>query len=326
VQFKEIVATDNMDFINKTITEIEAIMDKELDKSIEEMNVPFIDDCICAIEYLQQLCGENQCEEVGCYSADSIINRFNKHRKYFIPPAIACAILVLLCVGNIKRLVQDNVDYGIMNAGMLSGIINIFKNEAPKEETTHESIQITEISDNTETDYYITTILSPTVVTEAISQNIAPKLVGVNVVFPHNMKTEYEKIEELDFSDILLQLTYSNGDNKEIPLDVCTIDIGSPDENGKVRIDVSYEGKSTSFFVVVQSEQEKNPVILNSIYGRFTEGYSVDYMEVVAVYSDSSEKIIPKESCNILTQYSDEFGADIVVVEYGGCSFSFLPQ
>ena len=82
----------------------------------------------------------------------------------------------------------------------------------------------------------------------------------------------------------------------------------------------------TSIYVNVRSEKDRNPVTLNSIYGNFNCGNNTHTMRVYAVYSDGTEKEIPKGEYTVNIVYSEDFEADVAIVEYGGCSFQFIPQ
>ncbi len=322
VYLKEnLFVTDNV-FINSFINEIENVMDLELKKPIDEMNTELIDDCVCAIDFLQSTIVENTGKEIIYCAPEVIIKLFKKRRKFLIASTITCAAILILCVGTMIRILPQNVNYGFVSDGMFSGLVSVFKNEEITEKETH----LSELYNDDKTTQYIMSEETSATVVGNVSESILSELRGINIDFPDNMKIEYKSIDEIDFSELMVTLLYSNGEKNEIPINQCTVDIGNPDKNGKTIINVSYEDKSTMFFVVVQTEQEKNPVTLNSIYGIFTEGYSVEYMEIIAVYSDGSEKTIPKSDCNITTQYSSDFEADMVVVEYNGCSFSFLPQ
>ncbi len=326
VQIKNAFFLPDATFINIIIAEVETVMEQELSKTVDKMNTKVIDDCVSTIEFLNQILDNHVSDEMVCCDADLIIKHFSKRRKYFVSSAIACAAIVLLCIGSVNTMSHEKVNYGFIDKRMLSGIFNVLKKETKKENVTEVLIETTKIFNNTETTYNVTTTLPLDMLPEKTTQKALAELTSINVILPDNMRTQYEKIEELDFSELVVELTYSDYEKKEISINECVTNIGVPDENGKVCVEVVYENKSVEFYVIVQSEQEKNPVTLNSIYGRFTEGYSVEFMEVVAVYSDSSEKIIPKESCNIVTEYSEDFGANIVTVEYNGCSFSFMPQ
>lgn len=73
------------------------------------------------------------------------------------------------------------------------------------------------------------------------------------------------------------------------------------------------------------NSENSEEVKIISIYGNFENGNIIEDFRVIGIYSDGSEKEIPKESCEITTGKitTDESQKIIVTVSYEGLSFNF---
>ena len=72
---------------------------------------------------------------------------------------------------------------------------------------------------------------------------------SIQVKAPH--KIEYKQGEELNLEGMVITATYSDGSEKEIPVEQTVITGYNPETIGKQQITVSYQGKTASFMVRV---------------------------------------------------------------------------
>ncbi len=323
-------------FYSSLIGELEEIIKEELSKDIEEMNADLIDDCCVAIENLQNaLTGEESQKYEAFLGVERIIKQHNRKLRSVYSASVACAAVAVLCAVTSVKLTNQNAQGSLKLNSFLDNIFNIYEHsatstqtettqkekttEAEKENTTFGNNEITSFVPLT-TENHITEITPPNI-TKPI-----PHIYKVVACPPPGFRAEFSDISKIDLSGFLVRVHYSDNTAKNVSIDECDVEIGKPDKNGRTKITITYENMYTSIFVNIRAEEEKNPVTLNSIYGTFDGGYNVESMKVFAVYSDGTEKEIPKGEYTVNIVYSEDFEADIVIVEYGGCSFQFLPE
>ncbi len=323
-------------FYSSLIGELEEIIEDELSKDIEEMNAELIDDCCVAIENLQNVLDGEKSEEYKAFlGVERIIKHHNKKLRSVYVGAVACAAVAVLCAITSVRLTNQNAQGTLKPNSFLDDIFNIYEHSATsiqtettqKEQTTkaHKDEPTTFI--NNETTYIPQTTENQ--VTEITPPNITrpiPDVCKVRAILPPGFRTEYTDVSQINLSQVFVKVSYSDSNEKVVPIDECDVEIGKPDKNGRTKITITYDYIYTSIYVNVRSEKEKNPVTLNSIYGNFSGGYNTHSMTVFAVYSDGTEKEIPKGEYTVNIVYSEDFEADVAIVEYGGCSFQFIPQ
>lgn len=155
-------------------------------------------------------------------------------------------------------------------------------------------------------------------------------------IFPENLKTTYQVGEKLDMQGVRVMVVELDGAEHEIPLTDCqvTTERGFSRNIGHYTVTVFYKGLSFSYPVTVIAQ--KDTVLLNSIYGTFSESFSftvasfdnLDFsgITVTAVYSDGSEREIPIEDCEITVEqnFAEMENKALVTVNYEDTSFSFL--
>lgn len=331
---------NNMDdqlFYASLISELEEIMEEELSKDIEEMNAELIDDCCVAIENLQiTQSGEKAKEYEAFFGVERIIKKYNKKLRTVYTASVACAAVAVLCAVTSVKLTNQNAQGSLKPNSFLDNIFNIYEHtvtisetettekeqttKAEKENTTFSNNEITTAVPQT-TENQVTEEITPPGITKPI-----PEIYKVLAILPPGFKTEYTEKSQIDLSQVVVKVYYSDDTEKIVSIDECDVDIGTPDKNGRTKITVTYKHMYTSIYVNIKTQKEKNPVTLNSIYGNFNGGYNVESMRVYAVYSDGTEKEIPKGEYKVKNEYSEDFEADVVIVEYNGCSFQFIPD
>ncbi len=320
-------------FYSSLITELEEIIEEELSKDIEEMNAELIDDCCLAIENLQNaLTGEKTEDYKVVKDVEKIINQHNRKLRSVYVGAVACAAVAVLCAITSVKLTNQSSQGSLKLNSFLNDIFNISEQTITNPEAT-ETKQTTEsTTDETTTVGKLTTnpqvteSQNTTETTEVTVTKPVPQTYKIVACPPPDFRAEFSDVSKIDLSGFLVRVHYSDNTTKNVSIDECDVEIGNPDKNGRTKITITYNKMYTNIFVNIRSKEDKNPVTLNSIYGTFDGGYNVESMSVYAVYSDGTEKEIPKGKYTVTREYSEDFEAEVVIVEYSGCSFQFLPQ
>ena len=323
-------------FYSSLIAELEEIIEEELSKDIEEMNAELIDDCCVAIENIHNILNGEKTEEYKAFlGVERIIKQHNKKLKSVYVASAACAAVAVLCAITSVKLTNQNAQSSLKPNSFLDDIFNIYEHSVTNSETTEKEQTTKSQADapttfiNNEitttvplvTENQITEVITPPGVTKPI-----PDVCKIRAILPPGFKTEYTEVSKVDLSQVKVKVSCSDSNEKVVSIDECDVEIGKPDKNGRTKITITYEHMYTSIYVNVRSEKDRNPITLNSIYGNFNGGYNTQTMRVYAVYSDGTEKEIPKGEYTVNIVYSEDFETDVAIVEYGGCSFQFIPQ
>lgn len=339
IAFEQFLTKQNINddlFYSSLISELEEIIEEELSKDIEEINVELIDDCCAAIENLQNaLTGEESQKYEAFLGVERITKRYNKKLRNVYVASVACAAVAVLCAITSVKLTNQNAQGSLKLNSFLDNIFNVYEHSATteqaeiteKDQTTvihkneptsilnNETTVVPQITENQQTEN------TPSVATKPV-----PHIYKVTAIVPSGFKTEYTDVSQIKLDGVYIKVYYSGNIEKFVPVDECDVKIGTPDKNGKTKITITYKYFDTSIYVTVKTEKERNPVTLNSIYGTFEGGYNVDAMRVYAIYSDGTEKEISKGKYTVEREYSEDFEAELVIVEYNGCNFQFLPE
>ncbi len=324
-------------FYSSLIAELEGIIEEELSKDIDEMNAELIDDCCVAIENLQNVLRGEATETYQAFSGvERIIKNHNKKLRSVYVGAVACAAVAVLCAITSVRLTNQNAQGSLKPNSFLDDIFNIYEHSATttqaeiteKEQTTsaQTSEPTTYTNNETTNSVPLTTENQVTQTTQPEVTKPIPHIYKITAIVPPGFKTEYTEVSQIKLNGVAIKVYYSDNTEKVVSVDECDVKIGTPDKNGKTEITITYKYFDTSIYVTVKAEKERNPLTLNSIYGTFDGGYNVESMSVYVVYSDGSEKKIPEGEYIVKREYSEDFEADVVIVEYNGCSFQFLPE
>ncbi|MDE5993924.1 MAG: bacterial Ig-like domain-containing protein [Oscillospiraceae bacterium] len=314
------------------------IIDDELSKD-ENTDCDLIDECINALEELDF---ENSFEKphlTAILSEEKFIKKIQMksilQKDRYKKLAVICASLVLLiAAGSVKTESGETVAKSITNK--IASVFNIESIAPQAEESTaaKPETEPTRAEPVSETPSETPTAQQEEPTTQ--QPKISVSLEKIQGVLSKKAKTEYKLGEELDLSGVQIFAVYSNGNEKQIPLDECDISVPKnfSKDAGRYKITISYQGKSFSYNVTVYAEKES--VILNSIYGTFPDGYNfktesfdnLDFsgMTVTAVYSNGSEKNIPLSECEITVEknFMELENKALVTVSYEGRTFSFV--
>lgn len=333
-------ATDELrEFLN-------CIIDEELSKD-DNADCDLIDECINALEELDFEDSFERPHLTAILSEEKFIKKIQMksslQKDRYKKLAVICAsLLILIAAGSVKTESGQTVVKSITNK--IASVFNIESIDPKTEDSTSsepeskptvaEPITETPSEPTTET----TTEIPTTHQEEPTTQKpkITVSLEKIRGVLSKKAKTEYKLGEELDLSGVQIFAVYSNGSEKQIPLDECNVTVPKnfSKDAGRYKITVSYQGKVFSYNVAVYAEKES--VILNSIYGTFPDGYNfktesfdnLDFsgMTVTAVYSDGSEKDIPLSECEITVEknFMELENKALVTVSYEERAFSFV--
>ena len=321
-------------FYSSLISELEEIIEEELSKEFEEINAELIDDCCVAIENLQNAVnGENAEEYQAFLDVERIIKQHNKKLRSIYGASVACAAVAVLCAITSVKLTNQSAQGALKPNNFLNDIFNIKEYNVKNPETTKKEVptkaekeSTTFINNEITTSVHLTTENQVTEEFLPPSTMPIPEIYKVRAILPPGFRTECTDVSQIDLTQVKVKISYSDNTEKIVSIDECDVVIGTPDKNGSTKITIVYNHMDTSIYVNVRSEKEKNPITLNSIYGNFNGGYNIDTMKVYAVYSNGTEKEIPEGEYTVSMVYSEDFDADVAIVEYGGCSFQFIPQ
>ncbi|MBR4287173.1 MAG: hypothetical protein IKT55_05670 [Clostridia bacterium] len=304
-------------FYNSLAEELNNIIDEELSKNYEDINAELIDDCCLALSEIYELLNGNVEASEKIININTVIAKYNLHKRKKLAVSAACAAVAVLSLGttfvafgNKTMIVESEiVKYAL---GKLENVFN-----ATAVTTTEPVTEETTLSTTAETTVVQTT--------EPLTTPITIEVKNINVYPPPGFNSSVESAEDINLKDFYIRVNYTNGEWVMVPISEGRYEIGKVQKDGTTEIRIYYQGFTTSYYVTVEPEE---PLIVTSIYGTFANEYTVEDMSVIAVYSDGTEKWIPKSECKITTEDftdGDETGV-IVTVEYQGCSFQFLSE
>lgn len=325
---------------------LNSVIDEELSKE-ENTDCDLIDECINALEELENETAFDRPHLTALLSEEKFLKQIQKksvlHTGTYKKLAVICASAVLLiAAGSVKTESGQTVAKTITNK--IAAVFNIQSinphgeestaAEPENEPATEPDITETTTEPVTEVPTEPTTAKTTEPTTQITAKTVS--LEKIYAVLTKKAKTEYKIGEELDLSGVQIFAVYSDGGEKQIPLDECSVTVPKnfARDAGRYKITVSYQGKSFSYHVTVYAEKES--VILNSIYGTFPDGYNfktesfddIDFsgMTVTAVYSDGSEKDIPLSECEITVEknFMELENKALVTVSYEERAFSFV--
>lgn len=314
------IINENMNdnfFYNSLAEELNNIIDEELNKNYEDINAELIDDCCLALSEIYELLNGNVEASEKIININTVIAKYNLHKRKKLAVSAACAAVAVLSLGttfvafgNKTMIVESEiVKYAL---GKLENVFN-----ATAVTTTEPITEETTLSTTAETTVVQTT--------EPLTTPITIEVKNITVYPPPGFNSSVESAEDINLKNFYIRVNYTNGEWVMVPISEGSYEICKPQADGTTEIKVYYKGFTTSYYVTVEPEE---PLIVTSIYGTFANEYTVEDMSVIAVYSDGTEKWIPKADCTITTEpYSDEEETGVIVfVEYQGCSFQFLSE
>ena len=329
-------ATDELrEFLN-------SVIDDELSKN-ENADCDLIDECINALEELDS---ENPLESprlTVLTSEEKFLKSIQKksrlQKNKYQKLAVICASAILLfALGSVKTESGQTVAKSV--AKKIAAVFNIknlgdSEGETSAPETEPQITEPASISDTSQE--ALTEVSSEQQIDMTTPKTAAPVLFEkIRGVLSEKAKTEYKIGDKLDTDGVQIFAVYSDGSEKQIPIDKCSVSVPQnfAKDAGRYKITVTYREKSFSYDVKVYAEKES--VILNSIYGTFPNDYDftvesfddIDLtgMTVTAVYSDGSEKNIPLEECeiNVEKNFMEIENKALITVTYEERQFSFV--
>ncbi len=310
---------DNV-FYNSLAEELNNIIDEELSKNYEDINAELIDDCCLALNAIYELQNGEYENSENIININTIIKKYNLQKRKKLVVSAACAAVAVFTVGTtIFTLGNKTV---IFESELIKSAVGKFEEIFNKNEPT------THVPTTEDTTDILTTepIIQPT--TNPITTEITREIKNITLIAPPGFNTTFTSRDQISLNNFYVSVNYTNGENGIFPISEATYEIRDTKQDGSTEIRVSYKGFTTSYYVTVIPEKVLNPVTITSIYGAFENAYTVEDMRVFAVFSDGTEKEIPKNECTITTEDfsdSEETGV-IVTVEYQGCSFQFLSE
>lgn len=305
---------------------LNSVIDDELTRA-DSMDCDLIDECINCLEELSE-CSESA-HLVLMLSDEKFLKKIAKKSalykgRYKKIAAVCAAAALLVAAGSAKtpqgvtvgRAISQKVS-SVISHGVMGGI------------QTPPHTENTSAAENNETE---STAVSTTEDVN-IPKVLLEKIYGV---FPRDLKTEYTLGESLNLRGVGVIAVYSDGREEKIPLESCdvTVSRGFYKDPGDYAVTVRYGEKTFSYKVTVYAE--KKSVILNSVYGTFSDDFDftvqsfddVDLggMTVIGVYSDGSEEVIPQSDCEITIEprFMDIENKALVTVTYEERAFSFV--
>ncbi len=313
------IKTENMNdalFYNSLIEELNEIIESELSKSYEDVNAEIIDECCLALESIYSLQNGEEIELKNVTNINSVIKKYNLLQRRKTTISVACAAAAVFVLGMTSFTVgNETVAEGNIFKTALGRFEELIKNEKPTEVTTEEFLETTTelVSEQTTTFIEVKDVENNTVK-------------NIYLISPPGTNYIYKNVSDINLSNTYVGVEYVTGESNVINISECKVTIGKPKEDGETKISVSYKGAETCVYVTVLSEEKLNPVTLTSIYGVFINEYTVQDMQVIAVFSDGSEKEIEKSECEINKEFLSETNECIITVSYSDCNFQFLTE
>ena len=329
------ITKENLDdnlFYTSLAEELNKIIEEELNKNYEDINAELIDDCCLALSHIYALQNGEGVTAGNVINISDIIKKYNLHKRKKFVVAAACAAVAVFSVGTTIFAVGNRTiiaESEIVRAAK-EKFEEIFEGKKPHAEATTESTETTAVTETTEAQTVTETQenATQTVTQTPATTRIELKVKNIAVLPPPGFNSTFSSRDEISLNNFYVTVNYTNGEWVVVPITEATCEICETKQDGTTEIKIKYEGFTTSYYVTILPEEKQNPVIITSIYGTFTNEYTIEDMSVIAVFSDGTEKQIPKSECTITTEpYSDEEETGVIVfVEYQGCSFQFFSE
>ena len=314
------VANENLNdatFYDSLIEELNKMMEDELNKHYEDINAELIEDCCNALTAIYEIQNGESQNTANITNINSVIRKYNilNRRKYITTAACAAVAFFTLGLGafTFKEEIIKTAETVKSAFSQFEQIFN--EEEPPTEETTSPPV-----TNETTQQHSEQTTLAP------LSTEEVREIQGIAVITPEEFDATVSKREEISLENFSVSVNYTNGQKDIVPISAATYEISETGQDGLTEIKVYYNGFTSSVYVTVIPDEKLNPITVTSIYGTFENEYSVEDMKVFAVFSDGTQKKLPKSDCIITTEEISENGkTDIIVtVEYENCCFQFL--
>ena len=252
-------------FYSSLIAELEEIIEEELSKDIEEMNAELIDDCCIAIESLQNALNGEVTEKFEAFSGvERIFKQYNRRHRNIYVASVACAAVTVLCAITSVKLTNQNAQGSLKPNSFLDDVFNIYTETIPESEITEK--EYTTQAQKEEQPTFITN--EPTTAVSQMTENQVteeiippstmpiPHIYNLEVIIPPGDTMNFKDISEINLSGVFVKVYYSDNTEKIVSVDECDVDIGTPDENGKTKVTITYNHMYTSIYVNIGSKNE----------------------------------------------------------------------
>lgn len=174
-------------------------------------------------------------------------------------------------------------------------------------------------------------ILSILALTLCVTACTPDDIEGANVksieVVTGSVPTECFVGETLDFSQIKITITYTDDTTKEVGYSDVTLSSVDTSTAGEKEVTVTYGEASTSFTVTVKEEAAAATLTeIKIVAGSIPVSYylkqtpDLSGIQVVGIYSDGSEKLIPTEDIELTAIDTSVAGEQDFTVKYQGLS------
>jgi len=252
-------------FYSSLISELEEIVEEELSKDIEEINEGLIDDCCIAIENIQNALQGGIIEKYEAVSGvERIIKQYNRKIRSVYVALVACAAVAVLCAVTSVKLTSQNAQGSLKPNSFLGDDFNDYELTVANLETT-EKEQPTKVQEDEPTTFTnSTTTVAPSTRENQVTEEFTPPstmpvphIYKLEVLIPPGGGLEYADVSQIDLNGVFVKVYYTGNIEKVVPIAECDVEIGTPDENGKTKITITYNHMYTSIYVNIRAEKGK---------------------------------------------------------------------
>lgn len=232
-------------------------METEVSKSEAEIDEFFIDECCVAIEYLQSVKNGEKLEtyETIVNIETMIKDRHRRKRRIYVGSAACAAVAVMCAVISLKLSTVNEQGY-LSQYESLGDLYeetetngsnsNVEESVIPPFSQTTENITIVEPISTTEqvvTDNVVPSVTEPVPMIYKMDLLLAP---GASL-----MVSDESQIETV-LANSFIAVTYTDESVECVSIDECQVEIGTRNENGEVKVTVTYKNMSTDIYVTIE--------------------------------------------------------------------------
>lgn len=248
-------------YYESLINELESFLEKELSKSEAEIDEFFIDECCVAIEYLRSV---KDGEETETYETivdieKMIKGRHKRERRIYVGSAACAAVAVLCAVISLKSADANEQNHlrPYESSGNSYEKTEVKGSGSDTEEsetieyshTTNDILSIDPVSttEQTVTDNVIPSVTEPIAMIYKMELLLAP---GGSLIV-----SDESQIETV-LANSFIVVTYSDESVDYVSIDKCQVEIGTRNENGKVKVTITYKNMRTDIYVTIETTEE----------------------------------------------------------------------
>lgn len=253
------LAKENMNdelFYDSVIAELEELIEAELSKEPAEIDDELIDGCCIAIEnlYSAKTGEENKAYDIFI-DIEAIIKQQRRRIRTVYTTSAACAAVAVLCAVISLRFSAVN-EQSYLSQYESSG--DYEKTETNGSNNNVEESVTPPFSQTTEN---ITTVEPISTTEQIVTDNVIP---SVTEPIPMIYKMELllapggslmvsdESQIEMVLANSFIVVTYTDESVEYVSIDECQVEIGTRDENGEVKVTITYKNMSTDIYVTIE--------------------------------------------------------------------------